>query len=197
MKVAVIGTHYAGKSTLAARIVTGLKSLGHPARLLPELARECPYMLNECMTVNSQRWLWQQQLNRETEEDLKLSRFTRPSILVCDRSVLDPLIYADYMAHTTNGVEAAEYRAFVDARIQVALEHFSTYDLVFWCRPAEDERDDPEDDGFRSIDPFFRKQVDQLFDLWIRRDSLAVIPAAEYAVDDVRNHYRMEVSDAS
>jgi len=195
MKIAVIGTHCAGKSTLTARIVSGLKSLGIPARLIPELARECPYMLNHRMTVESQRWLWENQLRRETEEELKLSHFARPSVLVSDRSVLDPLIYADYMARFTPQAEAAEFQKFLDARIQPALDHFSTYDLVYWCHPREDDYA-PVDDGFRSIDPLFRKNMDDLFRLWIQRDSLAVIPADDYAVDDIRILYQLEVSDA-
>lgn len=87
MKIAFLGTHGTGKTTLAHDLVTKLKKQGIDAGFLGEVARKCPFSLNENTTKKSQIWIILNQIIQELEEEEKYE------ILVCDRSVLDGYCY--------------------------------------------------------------------------------------------------------
>lgn len=54
MKIALIGTHGTGKTTLAYDIISKLKKKGIDADFLGEVARICPFPINEQTTKKSQ-----------------------------------------------------------------------------------------------------------------------------------------------
>lgn len=185
LKVAVIGTHGVGKSTVVAELVRVLGEVGF-AVALGEVTRVCPLPVNEKMTVESQRWMFQEQVTREKHvmDILSLDgqagdRSVLPgdrSVLVCDRSVLDPLVYAQWMAERTG---VLDWQMFVDARIPVMLNWWGQYDLVYWRRPEMNMRARAErltDDGFRSVDLSFQAEVDKLFERFIGRYKLGARP---------------------
>jgi len=87
MKIAFLGTHGTGKTTLAHDLVTRLKKRGIDAGILSEVARQCPFPINEDTTKKSQLWIILSQIIKELEAEEKYS------VVICDRSVLDGYCY--------------------------------------------------------------------------------------------------------
>ena len=144
MKYAIMGTHGVQKSTIALKLASVLKE-AHPDKevaVMPELARRCPFPVNEEMTELSQRWI----LCKQMLSEIDLAFYNH--IVVCDRTVIDPLAYAVY----------AGFFDFVASSIQTAVDWFSTYDKVFWIRP---NGHDLIFDNFRSVNADFQVAVDQ------------------------------------
>lgn len=172
IKIGVMGAHGCGKTSMAGEIIRGLHKIGaleggKTVELVAETAREIPQVLNENMTIESQRWMFQEQVEREKEH-------AGVDYLVCDRTIVDPLVYAMWMAERTGD---ADWQMFVDARISVMLEWFNSYDVVFWMRPHDDEGVRGRmllPDGVRNVDPEYQADIDRLFDRVVRRYGLGV-----------------------
>jgi len=81
-------------------------------------------------------------------------------ILVCDRTVLDTVVYAHY----------AGFGEFVGAYLYTALSWLDTYDFLYWMQPAFI----PVDDGFRDPDPVFQDAIDNIFSTWINEYGINV-----------------------
>lgn len=145
-KVALVGTHGVNKTTIAYELAGVLKRKGRTVELLTEIARECPFPLNEQATREAYQWIIARQVQLEIEKS------PRADVLVCDRSVLDN--YAYYVRRYGSSGEEAE-----------ALGHYCrswmrTYDLLVRLPIAEALAPD----GFRSIDALFQREVDLLCD---------------------------------
>ena len=67
MKIALIGTHGTGKTTIAHELVAKLKKQKINADFLGELARHCPFPINEGTTKKSQLWIILNQILKEFE----------------------------------------------------------------------------------------------------------------------------------
>ena len=87
MKLALIGTHGVGKTTLAYEICSLLKKADHNVELVTEVVRRTPFPANEGSTVEDQLWILHMQIARE------LDASSRAEHLICDRSVLDNYCY--------------------------------------------------------------------------------------------------------
>ncbi len=87
MKVALIGTHGVGKTTLAYEICSLLKKADHPVELVTEVARRSPFPVNEATTLEGQLWILHAQIAAELEAA------ARAPHVICDRSVLDNYCY--------------------------------------------------------------------------------------------------------
>ena len=86
IKIAIIGTHCTGKTTMCKELMKYLKECGFKVNMIGEVVRDCPYPVNEGGGVKSQRWMINEQIKREKQnEDC--------DFLICDRSVLDNYIY--------------------------------------------------------------------------------------------------------
>jgi nicotinamide riboside kinase len=92
MKIAFIGTHGVGKTTLCYELAAALKRLDLSVDLVKEVARGCPLPINRETTNDAQNWILHTQVAREIE----LSNAYE--VTVCDRAVIDN--YA-YMVHAT------------------------------------------------------------------------------------------------
>src|SRR5215813_13564421 len=86
-KVALVGTHGVNKTTIAYELAGVLKRKGKSVELLTEIARECPFPLNERATSDAYQWIIARQVQ------LELEKAGRADVLVCDRSVLDNFAY--------------------------------------------------------------------------------------------------------
>src|SRR5437660_12902074 len=86
-KVALVGTHGVNKTTIAYELAGALKRKGLAVELLTEIARECPFPLNERATREAYQWIIARQIQ------LELEKAPRADVLVCDRSVLDNFAY--------------------------------------------------------------------------------------------------------
>lgn len=87
MKLALIGTHGVGKTTLAYETCSLLKKADHNVELVTEVARRSPFPVNEATTLESQLWILHGQIAAE------LDAASRAPHVICDRSVLDNYCY--------------------------------------------------------------------------------------------------------
>ena len=81
MKIAFIGTHGTGKTTLGYELIAELRKRGINANFVSETVRECPYEINENASKRAQEWIIFNQCVKEIEEE------ARSEIVICDRSV--------------------------------------------------------------------------------------------------------------
>jgi len=87
MKIAFIGTHGIGKTTLAYELCNELKKQDLDVGFIDEIARRCPFPINEATSLEAQTWILATSIARE----LELNKIY-PNI-ICDRSVLDNYVY--------------------------------------------------------------------------------------------------------
>nr|MDP9179153.1 AAA family ATPase [Gemmatimonadota bacterium] len=83
LKVAFVGSHGVGKTTLCFDLASQLKRLDLGVDLVKEVARRCPLPINEETTPDAQAWILHTQIAEE------LAAATLYEVVVCDRSVLD------------------------------------------------------------------------------------------------------------
>lgn len=142
VKIALIGTHGTGKSTIVYDIVNRLKKQKINAEPLKEVARDCPLPINEDATIKSQEWIIFQQYLEEIKEE------RRSELVVCDRSVLDGYVYYYKMFGKSDLLEK-----FVKEKIQDYAQ--------IWKVPIEFSKLNP--DGIRSTDKEFQVEIDRCF----------------------------------
>ena len=144
MKIAFIGTHGVGKTTLCYDLAAALKRLDLSVDLVKEVARRCPLPINRDTTTQAQEWI----LHMQIAEELELS--CKYDAIVCDRSVLDN--YA-YLVHAAG--RRPELEPFIKAWI-------ATYDLVVRVPVVQP----PRFDGTREVSVEWQLAIDrQIADL--------------------------------
>ncbi len=142
MKIAFIGTHGVGKTTLCFELAAALKRLDLSVDLVKEVARGCPLPINRETTMDAQNWILHTQVAREIELDAGFD------VIVCDRAVLDN--YA-YMVH-------AEGRR---PELEPFIRHWlNSYDLLVKVPVITA----PSFDGTRDTSVDFQLGIDQLID---------------------------------
>ena len=87
LKVAFIGSHGVGKTTLCFELAARLKRRDLRVDMVKEVARSCPFPLNRSTPVEAQAWILHTQIAREIEAAV------HHDVIVCDRSVLDNYAY--------------------------------------------------------------------------------------------------------
>ena len=167
MKIGIMGTHGAGKTTLANRLLRRYLDDDGDAVLIDESARHCPFPVNKQMTLASQQWILAEQIAVEH----KFHGYT--GVLVCDRTVIDPVIYAMWAEQAAPG-PMPEMAAWIKAVLPFVVHWAGSYDRLYWCRCGSPP---PSDDGFRDTDPAFAEQVDGLFEQVVTATNLDVIHA--------------------
>ena len=145
-KVALVGTHGVNKTTIAYELAGVLKRKGHTVELLTEIARECPFPLNEEATREAYQWIIAKQVQLEIEKS------ARADVLVCDRAVLDNFAY--YVRRYGSAGEEAESLSVY------CRSWMRTYDLLVRLPIVEALAPD----GFRSTDSQFQFEIDLLCD---------------------------------
>src|SRR5215210_8613040 len=83
LKIAFVGSHGVGKTTLCFDLASQLKRLDLGVDLVKEVARRCPLPINEETTPDAQAWI----LHTQIAEELEAAAMYE--VVVCDRSVLD------------------------------------------------------------------------------------------------------------
>lgn len=164
MKLALIGTHGVGKTTLAFDVCTQLKKLGHNVEMVTEVARRCPLPVNEGTTLQAQLWILHTQIAAELEAR------QRAEHVICDRSVLDNYCY---LVNSTGKQPALEgwlenWLESYDLLVGVPLVREAIY--------AEGFRQPALDDGFRATDRAFQQRIDALL-----KEKLAEAPFNRFA----------------
>ncbi len=87
VKLALIGTHGVGKTTLAFEICSLLKKAAYNVELVAEVARQAPFPVNESTSLEAQLWILHAQIAAE------LRAAATATNVICDRSVLDNYCY--------------------------------------------------------------------------------------------------------
>ena len=142
MKIALIGSHGVGKTTLCFELAAALKRRNTDLEMVREVARRCPLPINQETTIAAQEWILHTQIAWEIEAA------TSHETVLCDRSVLDNCCYLVHAGGTLRAWEAL-------------LDHWMpTYDLLVHVPVLER----PSFDGVRAVDPAFQEQIDILLD---------------------------------
>lgn len=142
MKIAFIGTHGVGKTTLCFDLASRLKRLDLGVDLVKEVARDCPLPINRDTTLEAQAWILHTQIARE------IAAAAQFEAVICDRSVLDN--YA-YLVHRLG--RRKEYDALVH-------EWVGTYSGLFKVPVIQA----PSFDGTRDLSHTFQSEVDWVID---------------------------------
>ena len=138
MKIAFIGTHGVGKTTLCYDLAAALKRRGLDADIVKEVARLSPLPINRKTSLEAQTWI----LMTQIAEEIRSASQNR--IVVCDRSVLDNYAYMVLACGRQRSIER-----FVDYWMR-------TYDLLFKV-PIVGQA---SPDGVRDTDEFFMRAID-------------------------------------
>ena len=154
LKIAFVGTHGVGKTTLCFDLASQLKRLDLGVELVKEVARRCPLPINEDTTVDAQGWILHTQIAEEMEAAANYE------VVVCDRSVLDNYAYL---------VARAGRRPSLDPMVG---DWIRTYDALFKV-PVLNA---PSFDGIRAVSPAFQLEIDGVIDYLVDSFGVDVVP---------------------
>lgn len=153
MKLALIGSHGVGKTTLCYELAARLKRRDVDVELVREVARRCPLPINRATSRDAQAWILHTQMAWELEAQ------AGHAVVLCDRSVLDNYCYLLHAA----GPQAA-WEPLLAAWLP-------TYDYLVkvpvWTRPRWD--------GVRDTDAAFQRAIDALLDEQLQSRGLAYL----------------------
>ncbi len=142
MKLAFIGTHGVGKTTLCYDLASVLKRQGFNIDVVKEVARLSPLPINRKTSLEAQMWILATQMAEE------IRSASQHDVVVCDRSVLDNYAYMTFACGRQKPIER-----FVDYWMK-------TYDLLFKVPISGSAAAD----GVRDTDEFFMRNIDALVD---------------------------------
>ena len=153
LKIAFIGSHGVGKTTLCYGLAARLKRRDVALEIVHEVARRSPLPINSGTTAEAQRWILHTQI---AEEILAAARYP---VVLCDRSVLDNYVYF-----------------LLAAGPDPALDHLVSawlagYDLLILVPILAA----PLADGIRAADPTFQRAVDERLRAEIASRGLATL----------------------
>jgi nicotinamide riboside kinase len=141
VKIAFIGSHGVGKTTLVYGLAARLKARDLSLEVLVEVARRCPLPLNEDTDLAAQSWI----LHTQIADEVVAS--TRYPLVLCDRSVLDNYVYL---------LLAAGHQTLLGPLVEGWM---SSYDLLVHVPIVEGSV--VLDDGIRSTDRGFQLAVEE------------------------------------
>ncbi|MFA5306858.1 MAG: AAA family ATPase [Candidatus Babeliales bacterium] len=155
MKFALVGAHSSGKTTCLWNVGAELKKRGvKDFTLVQEVARSCPYPLNEGATFETDLWI----LLKQVESEMDAHRLWKH--VICDRSVYDEMVY--YKATVPRGKSGVnEYFSKIHF-LRGIIDNWASlypYDIIFLFRPLQ-LVDDPQ----RSKDIGWQYKIDSLFE---------------------------------
>jgi nicotinamide riboside kinase len=139
MKIAFVGSHGVGKTTLCFDLAAQLKRRGVNVDMVKEVARASPLPVNRKTSREAQLWI----LTTQVADEIRAA--SHSDVVVCDRAALDNYAYF-----------------FLACGRDLAVERFvemwmKTYDLLIRVPVLAEV---PED-GFRDTDTVFVREVDR------------------------------------
>ncbi|MCB1035403.1 MAG: ATP-binding protein [Acidobacteria bacterium] len=152
-KIAFIGSHGVGKTTLCYGLAARLKARDFALDVVHEVARRCPLPINEETGLASESWILHSQI---AEEIVAQARYP---VVICDRSALDNYVYMLLSAGPQESLD------------ELVDWWMKTYDLLVEVPIAED----PSADGIRSEDPTFQRAVEDRLRWELERRNLQVL----------------------
>ena len=142
LKVAFVGTHGVGKTTLCFDLASQLKRFDFGVDIVKEVARRCPLPINEDTTLDAQEWI----LHTQVAEEIAAQAMYE--VVICDRSVIDNYAYL---------VARVGRRPSLDALV---AEWIRGYDALFKV-PVTGA---PSFDGTRAVSRGFQLEIDRVLD---------------------------------
>lgn len=142
VKIAFIGAHGVGKTTLCFDVAARLKRLDLAVELVKEVARSCPLPINRDTTLDAQAWILHSQIAEE------IAASARYQVVICDRSALDN--YA-YLVHRVGRQSALD---------PLVGAWMASYDALFKVPILNP----PSFDGTRDTSTGFQAGIDALID---------------------------------
>lgn len=139
MRITIVGSHSVGKTTLAKGLAQRL-NFNYIPDIVREEAVKKGFTINESTPPEVQFWLVARQWELET---------VTPEGWVADKSLFDYLVYGDLVLKDED----------VRTVLRKIVKRVARYDFVFYL-PIEFPM---EEDGIRSIDPEFQKEIDRRF----------------------------------
>lgn len=160
-KIAVIGTHGVGKTTLAHQICVALKESNFNSTIVEEKARSCPFPINEAASIETEIWMVHTQIRAELQAQAQ-----KYETAVIDRCSLDAIVYW----HDRN----TPHPYFEKLR-DAAIEWVKTqYDLLVLVEPSSDT-DSYAVDAVRDSSIIYRNRIRDLF-----REYIDVLPESTH-----------------
>ena len=158
MKVAFIGTHGTGKTTLCYDFASLIKKRGFSISIVSEVSREAikrGLPINENTTVDAQGWILLNQMGKEIEASHE------SQVVVCDRSVLDNYIYL-----LNRFGPSKFYEDIIFSWLKA-----NPYDFLFKVPIVGN----PEHDGVRATDVKFQREIDKKLDQFIKEKNIKCV----------------------
>lgn len=153
LKIAFVGTHGVGKTTLCFDLAAHMKRLDLAVDLVKEVARRCPLPINEETTLDAQAWILHTQVAEE------IAAMAMYEVVVCDRSVLDN--YAYLVARVGRKPELD----------QLVGEWIKGYDALFKVPVVQA----PTFDGKRAVSRAFQLEIDSTIDELVRAFNVPIV----------------------
>jgi nicotinamide riboside kinase len=153
LKIAFVGTHGVGKTTLCFDLAAQLKRLDLAVELVKEVARRCPLPINEETTLDAQAWILHTQIAEE------IAAMAMYEVVVCDRSVLDNYAYL---------VARVGRRPELDALVGTWIRG---YDALFKVPVIAA----PTFDGKRAVSRVFQMEIDATIDRLVAAFEVPVV----------------------
>ena len=159
MKIAFIGTHGVGKTTLCYDLAAVLKRGGVAVDIVKEVARLSPLPINRKTSLDAQTWI----LMTQVAEEIRSKAYH--DVVVCDRSAIDNYAYMMLACGRQKPFE------------RFVAHWMKTYDLLFKV-PISGAA---SADGVRDTDEFFMRSIDTLVDKLLADMKIEhrVLPAAD------------------
>jgi nicotinamide riboside kinase len=142
MKIAFMGSHGVGKTTLCYELAACLKRLDLSVDLVKEVARRCPLPINRDTTRDAQQWI----LHTQIAEEIALA--PAYDAIVCDRAALDNYAYLVNAAGRQPELEDLVRRWMASYRLLVNVPIVAP----------------PRFDGTRDVTPGFQAAIDRIID---------------------------------
>jgi nicotinamide riboside kinase len=141
-KIAFIGTHGVGKTTLCYDLAAALKKRGVAVDIVKEVARQSPLPINRQTSLEAQLWI----LSTQIAEEIRSG--AAHDVVVCDRSVLDNYAYL---------VCATSRQRWLEPLVNRWMKG---YDLLIKVPIIGS----PSPDGVRDTDELFMRSIDRMVD---------------------------------
>lgn len=143
-KIAIMGVHSAGKTSLAYILAAHFKMKNANVKLIHESVREnCPFPINSDANQGTCLWNFHTQFLNELEAEAQ-----GYELAICDRSVLDTFVYF-HAVNPQNGITGAA--------MEQAAEWLMTYDCLICLEPATHSA--IYNDGIRSTDKEYQALI--------------------------------------
>ena len=149
-KVALIGSHGSGKTTCLYSVAYEYKMKKNVIGVLHEVARECPYPINDKADFISQWWMLTHQIENEARSQLLYDR------IISDRSVFDNVPYTELLRENGN---MKDWECVMINKTALNWATYNPYSALIYLTPLPIEEDKARGTNQR----VFQLKIDTLF----------------------------------